>query len=30
MEIDRRLANPRYADPKKVRDLFARYGVTTS
>lgn len=26
-EIDRRLANPRLADPDKVRELFARYGV---
>ena len=26
-EIDRRLANPRYADPDKVRDFFARFGV---
>jgi putative addiction module component (TIGR02574 family) len=23
-EIDRRLANPRYADPDKVREFFAR------
>jgi putative addiction module component (TIGR02574 family) len=26
-EIDRRLANPRYADPNKVREFFARFGV---
>jgi|SoiMethySBSTD1v2_1073268.scaffolds.fasta_scaffold891905_2 putative addiction module component (TIGR02574 family) len=26
-EIGRRLANPRYADPDKVRDFFARFGV---
>jgi putative addiction module component (TIGR02574 family) len=26
-EIDRRLANPRYADPDKVREFFARFGV---
>jgi len=26
-EIDRRLANPRYAEPEKVREFFARYGV---
>ncbi len=26
-EIDRRLANPRYADPEKVREFFARFGV---
>jgi hypothetical protein len=26
-EIDRRLANPRYADPDKVRDFFARHGI---
>jgi len=29
-EIDRRLATPRYADPEKVREFFARYGVNTS
>ena len=26
-EISRRLANPRYADPDKVRDFFARFGI---
>jgi len=26
-EIDRRLANPRYAEPDKVRKFFARFGV---
>jgi phage gp36-like protein len=26
-EIDRRLASPRYADPARVRELFARFGV---
>jgi hypothetical protein len=26
-EVDRRLANPRYADPAKVRAFFARFGV---
>jgi putative addiction module component (TIGR02574 family) len=26
-EVDRRLANPRYADPARVRELFARFGV---
>jgi putative addiction module component (TIGR02574 family) len=26
-EIERRLANPRYADPEKVREFFARFGV---
>ena len=26
-EIDRRLANPRYADPAKVSEFFARYGI---
>lgn len=26
-EVERRLANPRYAEPEKVRDFFARYGV---
>lgn len=26
-EIGRRLANPRYADPDKLRDFFARFGV---
>ena len=26
-EIDRRLANPRYADPVKVGQFFARFGV---
>jgi hypothetical protein len=26
-EIDRRLANPRYADPDKLRDFFARFGI---
>jgi hypothetical protein len=26
-EVDRRLANPRYADPAKVREFFARFGV---
>ena len=28
-EVERRLANPRYADPAKVRDFFARFGVQT-
>jgi hypothetical protein len=28
-EVDRRLANPRYADPAKVREFFARFGVQT-
>jgi hypothetical protein len=27
VEIDRRLANPRYADPEKVRSFFARFGI---
>ena len=26
-EVDRRLANPRYADPDQVADFFARFGV---
>jgi hypothetical protein len=26
-EIGRRLANPRYADPDKLGDFFARFGV---
>jgi putative addiction module component (TIGR02574 family) len=26
-EVTRRLANPRYADPAKVREFFARFGV---
>jgi hypothetical protein len=26
-ELQRRLANPRYADPEKVREFFARYGA---
>jgi hypothetical protein len=26
-EIDRRLANPRYADLDRVREFFARFGV---
>ena len=26
-EIGRRLANPRYADPDKVRDFFAPFGI---
>jgi phage I-like protein len=26
-EVDRRLANPRYADRAKVREFFARFGV---
>ena len=26
-EIDRRLANPRYADPAKVSEFFARHGI---
>jgi hypothetical protein len=26
-EINRRLANPRYADPDKLRDFFARFGI---
>ena len=26
-EIGRRLANPRYADPDKLRDFFARFGI---
>ena len=29
-EVDRRLANPRYADPEAVRAFFARYGVKAS
>lgn len=29
-EVDRRLANPHYADSEKVRELFARYGIKTS
>lgn len=29
-EVERRLANPRYADPATVRALFARYGVKTT
>lgn len=27
LEVDRRLANPRYAEPEKVRKLFARHGI---
>jgi type VI protein secretion system component VasF len=27
-DVERRLANPRYAEPEKVREFFARYGVT--
>jgi len=30
MELDRRLADPRYAAPEKVHEFFARYGVTGS
>ncbi|HWE21062.1 MAG TPA: hypothetical protein VG758_28505 [Hyphomicrobiaceae bacterium] len=26
-EVDRRLANPRYADPASVHEFFARFGV---
>jgi putative addiction module component (TIGR02574 family) len=26
-EVDRRLANPRYADPVRVREFFAHFGV---
>ena len=26
-EVDRRLANPRYADAKEISEFFARYGV---
>lgn len=26
-EVGRRLANPRYADPDRVRDFFARFGA---
>jgi hypothetical protein len=26
-EVDRRLSNPRYADPTNVREFFARFGV---
>ncbi len=26
-EVDRRLANPRHAQPDQVREFFARYGV---
>jgi putative addiction module component (TIGR02574 family) len=26
-EVDRRIANPRYADPNAVRAFFARFGV---
>lgn len=26
-EIDRRLANPRYAESDKLREFFGRYGV---
>ena len=29
-EIDRRLANPRYADPDAVRAFFASYGIKAS
>ena len=29
-EVGRRLANPRYAAPEKVRELFTRYGVKTT
>ena len=29
-EIDRRLANPRYADPDKEREFFARFGIVES
>jgi hypothetical protein len=28
-EVDRRLANPRYADPARVREFFARFGVAS-
>jgi hypothetical protein len=30
VEVGRRLANPRYAEPEKVREFFARYGVKTT
>jgi hypothetical protein len=26
-EVGRRLANPRYADPDRVREFFARFGA---
>jgi hypothetical protein len=26
-EVDRRLANPRYADPAKIQQFFARFGI---
>jgi putative addiction module component (TIGR02574 family) len=26
-EVNRRLTNPRYADPAKVREFFTRFGV---
>ena len=29
-EVDRCLANPRYADPERVRQFFSRYGVRSS
>jgi hypothetical protein len=29
-EVDRRLANPRYAGPDKVREFFARYDIKSS
>ena len=29
-EVDRRLANPRYAEPEKVRAFFARYGINAT
>ncbi len=30
LEIDRRLAMPRYAEPDKVRQFFARYGIRSA
>jgi hypothetical protein len=29
LEVGRRLASPRYADPDDVRTFFARYGVNS-
>jgi putative addiction module component (TIGR02574 family) len=28
-EVNRRLANPRYADPVKAREFFARFGLAS-
>jgi hypothetical protein len=29
LEVDRRLANPRYANPKDVSEFFTRYGINS-